>query len=50
LISNDYEYLGIISKVAGWTFDNKVYTYGYYHDGYNGLDPGGVLATEVTLG
>jgi iron complex outermembrane recepter protein len=42
-IQTDYEYLGVNSKVAGWTFDNKLYTYAYYHTGYNGLDPGGVL-------
>ncbi|HEY4446055.1 MAG TPA: TonB-dependent receptor [Steroidobacteraceae bacterium] len=42
-ITTDYEYIGIISKVAGWTFDNKIYTYAYFHDGYNGLDVGGSL-------
>jgi len=47
-ITTDYEYIGIISKFSGWTFDNKLYTYGYYHDGYNGLDPGGVLPNGAT--
>jgi iron complex outermembrane recepter protein len=42
-ITTDYEYIGINSKVAGWTFDNKIYTYAYYHDGYNGYDVGGSL-------
>ena len=42
-ITTDYEYIGIISKVAGWTFDNKIYTYAYFHDGYNGYDVGGSL-------
>jgi iron complex outermembrane receptor protein len=42
-ITTDYEYIGINSKVAGWTFDNKLYTYAYYHDGFNGLDTGGSL-------
>jgi iron complex outermembrane receptor protein len=48
VISTDYEYVGVLSKVAGWTFDNKVYTYGYFHDGYNGLDVGGVLPNGAT--
>ncbi len=42
-ITTDYEYLGVNSKVYGWTFDNKLYTYAYYHDGYNGNDVGGSL-------
>ncbi len=42
-ITTDYEYIGINSKVAGWSFDNKLYTYAYYHDGFNGLDVGGSL-------
>jgi iron complex outermembrane receptor protein len=46
-ITTDYEYLGINSKAAGWTFDNKLYTYAYYHDGYNGLDVGGSLPNGV---
>ena len=48
VISTDYEYIGIISKVAGFTFDNKIYTYGYFHDGYNGEDVGGVLPNGAT--
>jgi iron complex outermembrane recepter protein len=48
VISTDYEYIGIISKVSGFTFDNKIYTYGYFHDGYNGEDVGGVLPNGVT--
>jgi iron complex outermembrane recepter protein len=42
-ITTDYEYLGLNSRAAGWTFDNKLYTYAYYHDGFNGLDTGGSL-------
>ena len=40
-ITTDYEYLGANSRFSGWTFDNKVYTYGYFHDGWNGEDPMG---------
>ena len=51
LITTDYEYLGINSSVAGWTIDNKIYTYAYYHDGYNGLDPGDAMGgTQVDGG
>ena len=46
-ITTDYEYIGINSKIAGWTFDNKLYTYAYYHDGFNGLDTGGSLPNGV---
>jgi iron complex outermembrane receptor protein len=53
-ITTDFEFIGLLSKIAGWTINNKVYTYAYYHDGWNGEDvygtaPGGtVLATENT--
>jgi iron complex outermembrane receptor protein len=42
-ITTDFEYIGINSKLAGWTIDNKLYTDAYFHDGWNGLDVGGVL-------
>jgi iron complex outermembrane receptor protein len=42
-ITTDYEYLGLNSRVSEWTFDNKLYTYAYYHDGFNGEDTGGSL-------
>jgi len=47
VITTDYEYIGLNSKIAGWTIDNKLYTYAYYHDGYNGLDTGGSLPNGV---
>jgi iron complex outermembrane recepter protein len=41
-IHSDFEYLGIAAPLAGgWSVDNKVYTYAYYHDGHNGEDPNG---------
>jgi iron complex outermembrane receptor protein len=40
-ITTDYEYLGLNSKFLGWTVDNKVYTYAYFHDGFNGEDVNG---------
>ncbi len=42
-ITTDYEYIGLNSKFNGWTVDNKLYTYAYFHDGWNGEDVGGVL-------
>jgi iron complex outermembrane receptor protein len=42
-ITTDFEYIGINSRFAGWTIDNKLYTYGYYHDGLNGADVNGQL-------
>lgn len=47
-ITTDYEYIGINARVAGFTIDNKIYTYAYYHDGLNGLDPGDSLPNGVT--
>ncbi len=40
-ITTDYEYIGLHSHFSGWVFDNKLYTYGYFHDGWNGEDPNG---------
>jgi iron complex outermembrane recepter protein len=47
-ISTDYEYIGINSRFAGWTVDNKIYTYAYYHVGLNGEDVGDALPNGVT--
>jgi iron complex outermembrane receptor protein len=39
-ITTDFEYMDLASTFgAGWTFDTKVYTYGYFHRGLNGEDP-----------
>src|SRR3984957_11330819 len=48
-ITTDFEYIGINSKVAGWTIDNKLYTDAYFHDGWNGSDVGGALPNGATL-
>jgi iron complex outermembrane receptor protein len=41
-IHTDFEYLGIKTRFGdGWSLDNKVYTYAYYHVGKNGEDPNG---------
>ncbi len=40
-IHTDFEYIGLQSKLDGWTLDNKFYTYAYYHTGHNGEDPNG---------
>ncbi|MDB6085757.1 MAG: hypothetical protein JWN43_3638 [Gammaproteobacteria bacterium] len=42
-ITTDFEYIGLNSKVFGWTIDNKLYTDAYFHDGWNGADVGGSL-------
>ncbi|HUW00074.1 MAG TPA: TonB-dependent receptor [Gallionella sp.] len=39
-ITSDFEYLGLKSRQGGLSVDNKLYTYAYYHDGFNGADPG----------
>jgi len=39
-ITSDFEYLDLKSTLDNWTVDNKLYTYAYYHAGFNGSDPG----------
>ncbi|MGH8160069.1 MAG: TonB-dependent receptor [Rhodanobacter sp.] len=40
-INTNMAYIGLHSEFAGWTIDNKAYTYGYNHFGFNGEDPNG---------
>ena len=36
-IQTDFEYIDVRSNLNhGWSFDNKAYTYGYFHHGFNG--------------
>jgi iron complex outermembrane recepter protein len=39
-ITSDFEYVGLKTFQGDWTIDDKLYTYAYYHDGTNGVDPG----------
>lgn len=39
-ITSDFEYLDLKSQQGDLAIDNKLYTYAYYHDGFNGADPG----------
>jgi iron complex outermembrane receptor protein len=49
-INTDLEYIDIQTKVAEWKLDNKLYTYAYYHDGFNGLDPNGETPNGTAFG
>ncbi len=40
-IRSDMEYVGITTQQGDWTIDNKLYTYAYYHNGFQGVDVGG---------
>lgn len=40
-ITSDFEYAGLKMQQGAWQLDNKLYTYAYYHKGFNGLDVGG---------
>ena len=41
-ITADMDYLDLTSALgAGWLYDGKLYTYGYYHHDLNGDDPNG---------
>jgi iron complex outermembrane receptor protein len=42
-VNTDFEYIGIQTKVAQWAIDNKLYTYGYYHTGFQGVSPNSSL-------
>ncbi len=39
--NSDFEYVGLTTSVGDVKIDNKLYTYAYYHRGWNGLDPNG---------
>ena len=49
-ITSDFEYAALNSQQGDWTIDEKLYTYAYYHDGSNGLDPGLNMANGTTYG
>lgn len=49
-ITTDFEYVDLASDLgSGWSLDTKLYTYGYFHHGYNGEDPNGAFPNEVSL-
>ncbi|HTH98815.1 MAG TPA: TonB-dependent receptor, partial [Stellaceae bacterium] len=49
-IHTDFEYIGVKSKFGdGWHLDDKAYTYAYYHQGWNGLDPNGETPNGTQL-
>ncbi len=50
-IHTDFEYIGFDGKLGdGWTVDNKVYTYGYWHRGHSGEDPNGPTPNGTPYG
>jgi iron complex outermembrane recepter protein len=50
-IHNDFEYVDLAMPVGGgWSVDNKVYTFAYYHDGHNGQDPNGYTPNGTDYG
>lgn len=50
-ITTDLVYADLKSDLgSGLTVDNKVYTYAYYHRGFNGEDPNGETANGTSLG
>jgi iron complex outermembrane receptor protein len=48
-ISTDFEYIGVSSQFNGWRLNNDVYTYAYFHDGWNGEDVNGTQPNGVVL-
>lgn len=49
-ITSDFEYVGLKTLQGDWTIDEKLYTYAYYHDGSNGVDPGLGQANGTSYG
>ena len=49
-ITGDFEYVGLNSVQGNLKIDNKIYTYAYYHNGFNGNDPGGAGANGTSYG
>lgn len=49
-INTDLEYIDLKTKLADWKIDNKVYSYAYYHDGFNGMDPNGETPNGTSYG
>jgi iron complex outermembrane recepter protein len=39
-ITGDMEYVDLNTRQGDWKIDNKLYSYAYFHNGYNGADPG----------
>ncbi len=48
-INTDFEYFGIKSLLGSLQVNNKIYTYGYNHQGFNGLDPNGETANGTSI-
>ncbi len=50
-IQNDFEYIGLKSDLGnGFSVDNKLYTYAYFHHGFNGEDPNGETPNGTSYG
>lgn len=49
-INTDMGYVGLHYADAGWTVDEKLYTYGYNHFGFNALDPNGETPNGTVYG
>ena len=50
-IATEITYVGVTSDLgAGLTIDNKAYTYGYWHRGFNGEDPNGEFPNGTSNG
>lgn len=49
-IRSDFEYVGLKTRQGDWNIDNKLYTFAYYHNGFNGAGPGTNLPNGTTIG
>jgi len=45
-LNSDFGYVGLKLDRGPWKVDNKLYTYGYFHQGYNGANPGSLAGTD----
>ena len=49
-INSDFEYIGLNTTQGNWKIDNKLYTYAYYHNGFNGANVGANLPNNGAVG
>jgi len=50
-ITTDFEFFDLQHDFGeGWSVDSKVYTYAYYHRGFNGEDPNGEFSNGTCVG
>ncbi|MDE1949460.1 MAG: TonB-dependent receptor, partial [Burkholderiales bacterium] len=45
-LNSDFGYVALDVDRGAWKVNNKLYTYGYFHQGYNGANPGSLTGSD----